>query len=110
MHRFEHLKPDIKRHFFSWIPILAFVLLFLLFMNGVNSIEETTQSKQLESLRTAITRSVTQCYAVEGFYPSSLDYLVAHYGITYDADMFLVDYEYCGNNLFPEITILRKQK
>ena len=109
MNRFENTRPDFKQHIAFWLPIVAFLLLFTLFLKGVQSIEGTTLTKQQESLETALSRSIAQCYAVEGFYPPSLTYLKEHYGLTFDSSVFLVDYEYYGNNLLPDVTVLRKQ-
>lgn len=95
---------------FRWIslPALGFILLFILFIQGVSSVSDTTYEKQEESLHTAIERSVVQCYAVEGTYPPSLSYLEEHYGLTYDHDLFFIDYQVYGSNIYPDITILRK--
>lgn len=109
MNRFEQTRPDLKQHIAFCLPLTAFILLFVFFIRGVHSIESTTLSKQQESLETALSRSIAQCYAVEGFYPPSLSYLTEHYGLTYDSQIFLVDYEYYGNNLLPDITVIRKQ-
>lgn len=110
MNRFEQRKPHFKLHIVTLLPLFAFVLLLFIFLRGIHSIEDTTLAKQQESLETAITRSISQCYAVEGAYPPSFAYLEEHYGITYDSNTFFVDYEYYGNNLLPEVTVLRKQK
>lgn len=107
MNRFES-RGNLRRLRFISLPILAFVLLFILFWQGVSSVSDTTYAKQEESLHTAIERSVVQCYAVEGTYPPSLSYLEQHYGLTYDHDLFFVDYQVYGSNIFPDITILRK--
>lgn len=107
MNRFENKNKLHKLRFIS-LPVLAFLVLFLLFMQGVSSVSDTTLQKQEESLHTAIDRSVVQCYAVEGTYPPSLSYLEEHYGLTYDHDLFFVDYQAYGSNIFPDITILRK--
>ena len=108
MNRFEQRNVPIGRKILYFLPILAFVLLFVLFVQGVGSVGESTEKKQQESLETALERSLAQCYAVEGCYPSSLDYLETHYGLLYDKDRFWVDYEYYGSNLLPEITVLRR--
>jgi hypothetical protein len=34
---------------------------------------------------------------------------VEHYGLTYDPDTFLIDYDSYGDNLFPEVTVIRKK-
>lgn len=108
MNRFEQKKPSPGRRIIFLLPILAFLLLFVLFLRGVGSVSESTLNKQQESLETALERSISQCYAVEGSYPPSLEYLEDHYGLLYDADSFFVDYEYYGSNLLPEVTVLRK--
>jgi len=69
---------------------------------------DATADKQEESLKTALHRSITQCYAVEGCYPPDLKYLEEHYGLTFDEELFFVDYVSYGGNLFPEVTVLRK--
>ena len=81
------------------LPILAFLVLFVLFLQGIGSVSESTLTKQQESLETALGRSISQCYAVEGCYPPSLEY---------DKNSFFVDYEYYGSNLLPEVTVLRR--
>lgn len=107
MNRFESSGKLRIFRFFS-LPLLAFIILFIVFINGLSSVSDTTLTKQEESLKTAINRSVVQCYAVEGTYPPSLTYLEEHYGLTYDHNLFFVDYQPIGSNILPDITILRK--
>ncbi|WP_318583936.1 hypothetical protein [[Clostridium] scindens] len=57
-----------------------------------------------------MTRSITQCYAVEGNYPESLDYLKKSYGLHYDEDKFFVDYQPLGSNIMPDVTIIKKEE
>lgn len=110
MNRFEQNRAEtFNRKLIFLLPVGAFLLLFVLFLQGINAVNDTTLSKQKESLETALSRSISQCYAVEGVYPPSLDYVVDHYGLLYDEDIFLIDYEYYGSNLLPEVTVLRKQ-
>ena len=90
------------------LSLIAFILLLGLFWYGIGSVSSQTDEKQLESLREAVERDVVHCYAVEGGYPPSLDYLKDHYGLTYDENRYLVDYIYEGSNIYPDITILEK--
>lgn len=111
MNRFEQTRRPVKRPFLiALFPVAAFAIMLILFLGGIQSVSATTLSKQKESLETALSRSIAQCYAVEGTYPPTLDYLIEHYGLTYDSATFLVDYEYYGSNLLPDVTVLRKQK
>ena len=106
--RFEKSSYDWLRRGISFLPPLFGLLLLILFMRGIHSVGDTTQAKQQESLETALTRSISQCYAVEGFYPPDLAYLEEHYGLTYDKDAFYVDYQPMGTNLMPEVTVIPK--
>ena len=90
------------------IYILCPVIL-LVFMLGLSSIEETAVDKQRESLETALTRNITHCYAVEGYYPPSLAYLETNYGLTYDKDLFFVDYQPVASNMRPNVTIILRK-
>ena len=54
----------------------------------------------------ALRRDIVHCYATEGFYPPSLEYLEEHYGLTYDKNRYWVDYQPVGSNLMPDITVL----
>lgn len=111
MNRFEQTRKPYKHTFVRLLfPSVGFILLLLFFLGGIRSVNDTTLKKQQESLETALTRSISQCYAVEGTYPPSLEYLITNYGLAYDDNTFFVDYEYYGGNLFPEVTVLRKQK
>ena len=108
MNRFEQKHISFGRSLLFLLPVLAFLILFVLFIQGVSSVSESTLSKQQESLETALERSISQCYAVEGSYPPTLEYLKQHYGLLYDEDSFFIDYEYYGSNLLPEVTVLRR--
>lgn len=92
------------------LSYLTFVGLLVAFLFGITSVNRTTIEKQQESLQTAIERDVLHCYAVEGFYPPSLDYIKEHYGLIYDEETFFVDYKPVGSNIMPDITILRMGK
>jgi len=85
-----------------------FVLLLFLFLEGASSLSEGTRARQRESLENALNRSITYCYAVEGRYPESLDYIKEHYGLTYDESVFFVDYRAAGGNILPDVTIIEK--
>ena len=108
MNRFEQKSMSFGRKLVYLLPILAFLVLFVLFLQGIGSVSESTLTKQQESLETALGRSISQCYAVEGCYPPSLEYLEQHYGLLYDKNRIFVDYEYYGSNLLPEVTVLRR--
>ncbi len=106
--RFEENKIHPLRNLIYLLPLLGFILLFILFYRGIASVSDTTAAKQLESLENAINRSITQCYAVEGAYPPDLNYIKDHYGLVYDETLFYVDYQPIGSNIMPNVTILQR--
>ena len=109
MNRFQQPRKPYRNTLGTLLSLLIFLGIFLLFYQGIQSVSETTLSQQQESLENAIQKSAVHCYAVEGAYPESLDYLKEHYGISYDEDLFLVDYEIIGSNLMPDVHVfLRK--
>ena len=108
MNRFQKKSPLSGKWKKIKLATIGFVVSLAFFLYGITSISSITLDKQEESLKTAINRSVIQCYAVEGTYPPSLSYLTEHYGLTYDTSLFFVDYESIGSNMMPDITIIRK--
>ncbi len=108
MNRFHNQKNVVPKLNKLKLPVIAFLILFIFFLYGIQSVSTTTSEKQAQSLENAIYRSVVQCYAVEGTYPPSLAYLEEHYGLIYDTNSFFVDYNPIGSNIMPDITIIAK--
>lgn len=93
-----------------YIGIVIFALFLVLFLMGVQIMGTGNSDRQEEALRGAMERDIMHCYALEGFYPPSLDYIEEHYGLTYDSSLYIVDYQPVGNNIYPSYTIIRKGK
>lgn len=85
------------------------MIFLLLFIEGISSLSTGTVNRQKESLGNAVVRSVTYCYAMEGSYPGDLAYLKEYYGLTYNEDLFFVDYHISGSNIFPDITVVERK-
>jgi len=91
-----------------WLSVLSFCFIFLLICFCFQSIQESTKQNQKESLEKALKRGVIECYALEGYYPESLDYLIENYHIIYNEDEFDVKYEIFASNIMPTITVIQK--
>ena len=61
-----------------------------------------------QALRQAVLQAAVQCYAVEGSYPASLDYLEENYGLLVNHDRFIVTYEAFASNLMPQVNVLER--
>lgn len=84
---------------------LAVALWFFAALNQLGAGQAEEGRLQLE---TALRRAAVACYAAEGVYPPTLNYLTEHYGVQVDADRYTVFYEVFAENLMPEITVLEK--
>ncbi len=92
--------------FYRFISVAIFVLIAVCFVMAVEDSGRSTIEKQQESLEKAIARDIVQCYAIEGQYPPTLEYMEDHYGLTYDKDTFFVDYQPIAANLYPDYTVI----
>ena len=81
------------------------ILCFLLALTRLNLDSRTRGRQQLEE---AVRRTAVSCYAQEGVYPPSVEYMQTHYGLHYDASAYVIRYEVLAHNLMPEITVLEK--
>lgn len=94
-------------------PLLQNLLLLMLvvgvffsFTLAVDNLDNGRSEKSLRQLEDALRRACVACYAGEGTYPSSLDYLEEHYGIQIDERRYTVHYTAFAENLMPDITVL----
>jgi hypothetical protein len=88
--------------------ILWRIAVLLCFLFAVNRLERDRKAEGKQQLEDALRRTAVSCYASEGFYPPNVEYMVQHYGLQYDEDMYGVHYEIFASNLMPEITVLEK--
>lgn len=91
------------------IRVTFFFAVCFLFYQGLNYLFVRTGEEQRKSLEEAIWRGITQCYAIEGRYPQSLEYLKQEYGVSYDSEEFFVDYQGLGANIMPDVTVIEKK-
>lgn len=82
----------------------AAVLVF--FAAALNEMDGGRRDQSMAQLEQAVRRSCTACYAAEGVYPPSLEYLQEHYGLQVDDSRYTVRYSAIGENLMPDITVL----
>ena len=108
MNRFT--KPELSKRIFSstTLSIVIFVAILFIFIGGISTISNSSVVNDKEILTEAIERDIVHCYCVEGMYPPNIKYMEKHYGLTYDKDKFIIDYEYIGANIKPNVMIVQK--
>ncbi len=88
--------------------IIVFVLLFVIVIIGLGDINKASDSESLTIAENSIRRAVITCYAQEGSYPESLEYLKENYGLKV-SDSYIVYYSIFAPNIMPDIRVVRKQ-
>jgi len=102
----KHFKKKSSSSLSFLLPALCFLVILVLFIQGLTSVSDSASAKQKESLEKALHQNIIHCYAIEGSYPPSITYLKEHYGLTYDETKYYIDYHPVAGNLMPDVTIL----
>lgn len=89
--------------------LLLLIVLPLALILASRGLGDRADRENLALAEQAVRRAAVECYALEGWYPDSLSYLVEHYGIHVDTERYLVDYRFVASNLMPDITVLLLQ-
>ena len=87
---------------------VVFVALIVSFILLINSLTATSGDQETRLVYDAVKNAALTCYAVEGTYPESLDYLREHYKLAYNSERFVVEYDAFASNLMPTITVLER--
>lgn len=86
----------------------AFAVIFLAALWAIGGVKGRADREQENILRDAVKRAAVQCYAIEGAYPSRVDYLEEHYGLVVDHEKYEVFYSTFGSNIMPDVDVFRK--
>ena len=89
---------------------IAIVLVMAVLVVGVwllvGRVANANDGAQTQFVHDAVHNAALTCYAVEGAYPDSLEYLRSYYGLAYDEDRYYVHYDAFASNLVPEIVVV----
>lgn len=92
---------------------IVIVLLIIALIGGmwgaVTYLDNTEHEEQTEMVYNAVKKAALTCYAVEGAYPSRVDYLEENYGLSYDHELYLVSYNAFASNLFPDVRVIEQK-
>ena len=100
-----------KRHIdlrLTGILVSTLIIGFIVLMTfaSVNNYSKRADTRETEKIADIITRAAIQCYALEGGYPPSLEYLAEKYEILLDRNNFIYYYDTHGvDNILPEVIV-----
>ena len=95
---------------FRWLAALLAALCLIFFISSLASVDRQQGEEGRQQLETALRRAAVACYAAEGVYPPTVEYLQQHYGVQIEEERYVVFYEIFANNLMPDITVLEKER
>lgn len=88
------------------LPIFLFVVILTIVMLGLSDASQSVDSEGLRVAQDAITRAAVSCYAVEGRYPDTYEYLRDNYGLSVNEERYIIHYMIYADNIMPDITVL----
>ena len=90
------------------LPVIAAAAL-LCFAAALNSLNDGRAEEDMRQLEETLRRGCVACYAAEGVYPPTVDYLQEHYGVQIDRERYTVHYSVFAENRMPDITVLENE-
>jgi hypothetical protein len=90
------------------LGLILFLAILLIMLRGLTSTEEASYSEQARMLNDSIRRAMVTCYAMEGSYPESVQYMVDNYGVRVDESKFTVFYYAFASNIMPDYDVIAK--
>ena len=88
--------------------LLLFAAVMVIFLGGVRQAGAAREGEAKRIAEESLTRAVISCYAIEGRYPESYDYLKENYGVSIDESKYAVHYEVFASNIMPDISFVEK--
>lgn len=89
----------------SVFSLAVFLCVIGIFIYATTELSGRANAEGVLTLEKAIKKSSVQCYAIEGRYPSSVEYLVKNYGLQINEKKYVVFYEGFASNIMPDITV-----
>jgi len=85
--------------------LLGFIVFYSIFsMIGYGKEQMSRQTSDIEQI---IRRALVQCYALEGSYPTDIEY-VKTYGVIFNRDLYIYHYDWFSSNMMPNVIVLKK--
>ncbi len=87
------------------VLLLCAIALIVALWVGFGFITNQAKEQGAQTLRDSIIDASMQCFAIEGYYPPSLEYLQENYGLSVNEDDYLVVYVAFASNVPPTVDV-----
>lgn len=88
------------------IPCVLFAAAVAWLVVSLNNTSDAARERERAAVKNTLENGITMCYAIEGAYPPSAEYLSEHYGVTYDAAKYIIHYDYFADNVRPTVKVI----
>ena len=85
-----------------------FLLVIGVLLMGFNNAFSVVNDSDLSRVKQNIKDGIIECYAIEGKYPESIEYLKNNYGVYFNDESYQIHYRYLGINMMPEFDVFIK--
>lgn len=99
-----------KHRLMILLNLVVFIGMMLLFVYGFHNTDATMDEEDLNRVKQAVQKAALECYSIEGFYPEDVEYLVEHYGLYLQEDLYSIRYGYIGSNIMPDTNVFAIRK
>ena len=75
--------------------VMPFLMMFAagILLVGAGNVSQRQNEESLKQVEDAVNKAVLSCYAIEGCYPPTVEYIEDHYGLQIDHNRYHVFYE-----------------
>ena len=94
-----------KRDIIKVLVIAAVLVLAFVLAGRIDTAQDRAET---EIVRDAVKNAALTCYAVEGAYPDSVEYLRDHYRLAYDEDRYMVNIKSFATNRAPDVYVVER--
>lgn len=90
------------------IPLFFIVCGLILIIYHLKNYDISGKEMGAEKVEQVIRQYATACYALEGSYPSNLQYLQKNYGLIINESQYVYHYDAFASNILPDIKVVKK--
>jgi len=91
------------------LEVLLILMVFGIIVSAIFNVKKSNNTAGKERLEDTVRLAVMECYAVEGRYPPSIEYLEEKYALQINKK-YSVKYDAFAENMMPDITVVEKHE
>ena len=93
-----------------YVSLILVIALIFICLSNIDGFWEGKQEKSTKSIEEAVKKMALECYALEGSFPPSVEYLKENYGLIVNNDAYFYHYQANGSNMPPDIRVMKNWK